>query len=377
MSRIVAVVGAGRVGVTVATLLSQYTKYIVTIIDADQGALDVASANRALSGCSFSLAVTDAQLEAVLRETEPFATVCCTPFQMNVKIAAICDKIRSHYVDFTEDVSVTRGIVELNPSQATFVLQTGLAPGLITSIGKVLLERLAARGLTPTSLKMRVGALPEVAELPAAYALTWSSEGLINEYYQPVQRIANGQNEICWPLDDLEELIIDGTRMEAFNTSGGMGDPSMYKGLVTVDYKTMRYPGHLDFLQKWLVAPLQDLTGNKLIEAGVKIAEALFPRTRDDVVYLVARAQGLSATGVIHETVFQHKFYAVDGITALELTTAGTGAAVVELLDTLPPGIVFGGNVALADLCNTNVGKVFLESMINEYYSRSEFAHSQ
>jgi saccharopine dehydrogenase-like NADP-dependent oxidoreductase len=361
----VVVVGAGRVGVAVATLLSLNTEFKVAIIDTSEGALDVARSLEAIADASFHACLNMELLEAKLRELQPFAVVCCTPFVVNVPIATICAKIQSHYVDFTEDVSVTRGIVELNPSRSTFVLQTGLAPGLVTSIGKTLLEKLRSRGLIPTSLKMRVGALPEVAELPAAYALTWSSEGLINEYFQPVQRIVDGRDEIDEPLDDLEELIVDGARMEAFNTSGGMGDPSMYQGLTTVDYKTMRYPGHLDFLQKKLIAQLHGLDGMDRIKAGVKIAESLFPRTRDDVVYIVVRAQGVSPTGELHEAIFQHKFYADPDMTALELTTAGTGVAVVELLGQLPAGIVFGGDVKLMDLFNTRTGRWFLGTCIS------------
>lgn len=359
MKKIV-IVGAGRVGIAMATLLSREPEYEVHLIDADEGALNVARGSAATYGWQreivYQLCLNIERLEAALRKEAPYAVVCCTPFKMNVPIAAVCAKLACHYVDFTEDVGVTKAVTEMSPTRSTFVLQTGLAPGLVTCVGKSLLQKLVARGITPTALHMRVGALPLVAELPAAYALTWSSTGLINEYLQPVERIINGEVVIDEALDDHEELIMSGERLEAFNTSGGMGSATMYEGLQTVDYKTMRYPGHLDFLQKRIMTPIAGYDGMEKLIKGVELAEELFPQTRDDVVYMVVRARGV-LDGVQHETVFQRKFYGTEhGLTALEATTAGTGAAVVQCLDLLDKGIVFGGNVPLSMLQSTLIG---------------------
>lgn len=364
----IAIVGAGRIGVASAILLTKAGGYSITIIDAKEGALS--SADEALQQ-SLSISGAEQQvdtllclsndiLEGALRELKPYAVLCCTPFQINIRIAEICAKLNCHYVDFTEDISVTKAVVELNPSRSTFVLQTGLAPGLVTSIGKALLEQLKLQKVIPTSLKLRVGALPEVAELPGAYALTWSSAGLINEYYQPVERLIDGEIVLDGALDDHEELIVNGERMEAFNTSGGLGAPSMYEGLKTADYKTLRYPGHLEFLQKRVMEPLRKFSGEERIIEGVKLIESLFARTKNDVVYVVIRAQGV-ADKTIHEVSYQQKFYGMFGLTALELTTAGTGVAIIELLDQLPHGIVFGGNIRLDQLVTTKIGSLFLK----------------
>lgn len=360
----VAVVGAGRVGVAVATLLSLYTPLKVVLIEADRGALDVARGAGDTLGWAaleFRLCESNEFLTAELEKLAPGTVVCCTPFNVNVLIAEVCSRIGANYVDFTEDVSVTKAVAKLDVS-SSFVLQTGLAPGLVTSVGMALLEKLRARKLEPTGLTLRVGALPLVASMPSAYALTWSSSGLVNEYYQPVERIAQGELMIDEPLDDLEEFIVDGQLMEAFNTSGGLGSPSMYAGLSTADYKTMRYPGHLDFLQKKFTPALAGLSGMERIEYGVQLAESLFKYTRDDVVYMVVRAYGTDSQHRVHEVAFQHKFYGVNGMTALELTTAGTGAAVVELMHSgaLPAGVTFGGLVPLEALYSTAVGSKFL-----------------
>jgi saccharopine dehydrogenase-like NADP-dependent oxidoreductase len=363
----IVIVGAGRVGVAAATLLQQNTSHEVIITDVEQSALDNAVATGAMFGWSdldFRLCQNQELLEAELRKLKPYAVLCCTPQHVNVGIAKICAKIKAHYIDFSSNPDVVTGIVNLNPSRITCVLQTGLTPGLSTCISKMLLERLRRRGITPTSLQIRAGALPEVAQLPSAYALTWSTKGLIAEYTNPVQRIEGGEVVMDEPLDAHEELIIDGTPMEAFNTSGGLGDPSMYQGLQTADFKTLRYPGHLDYLQKKVLLPAQ--RAEDPFTAAVNLAEQVFPTTRDDVVFMAIRASGVDSTGHTHETTFQHKFYGLNGLTAIELTTAGTGAAIVELLDKLPHGILFGGNIRLSDLFHTKIGHLFLASCITE-----------
>jgi saccharopine dehydrogenase-like NADP-dependent oxidoreductase len=367
MSDTIVIVGAGRVGVAAATLLQQNTQYEVIIIDVIQSALDNAIATGAMFGWSdldFRLCANHELLEAELRKLKPYAVMCCTPYHVSVPVATICAKIKAHFIDFSTDQDVVQGVVKLNPSRITCVLQTGLAPGLSTAIGKMLLERLRRRGVTPNSLQLRVGALPEVAQLPSAYALTWSTAGLIDEYTNPVQRVENGEVILDEPLDAHEELIIDGTPMEAFNTAGGLGDPSMYEGLQTADFKTLRYPGHLDFLQKRVLLPAQ--RSEDPTKAAIELAETMFPTTRDDVVFMAIRASGTDSRGRTHETTFQHKFYGLGGLTALELTTAGAGAATVELLDKLPRGILFGGNIRLADLYRTKIGHLFLASCITD-----------
>jgi saccharopine dehydrogenase-like NADP-dependent oxidoreductase len=367
MPETIVIVGAGRVGVAAATLLQQNTSYEVIIIDVVQSALDNAIATGAMYGWSdfdFRICANHELLEAELRKLKPYAVLCCTPYHVSVPVATMCAKIKAHFIDFSADPEVMQGIVQLNPSRISCVLQTGLTPGLSTSIGKMLLERLRRRSLTPTALQLRVGALPEVAQLPSAYALTWSTEGLINEYTNPVQRIENGEMVLDEPLDAHEELIIDGTPMEAFNTAGGLGEPSMYQGLQTADFKTLRYPGHLDFLQKRVLLPAQ--RAEDPFKAAVEIAETVFPMTRDDLVFMAIRASGVDASGHVHETTFQHKFYGMGGLTALELTTAGTGAATVELLEKLPRGVLLGGNIRLSDLYHTKIGHLFLASCITE-----------
>ena len=66
---------------------------------------------------------------------------------------------------------------------------------------------------------MRVGALPAFPTNALKYNLTWSVDGLINEYCNPCEAIHDGQQIEVLPLEGLEHFSLDGTEYEAFNTS--------------------------------------------------------------------------------------------------------------------------------------------------------------
>jgi Saccharopine dehydrogenase C-terminal domain len=106
-------------------------------------------------------------------------------------------------------------------------------------------------------LKMRVGALPQYPSNALNYNLTWSTDGVINEYCEPCEAIVNGELREVPPLEAREEFALDGVTYEAFNTSGGLGSLcETLKGKVdNLNYKTIRYPGHAAIMK----ALLQDL----------------------------------------------------------------------------------------------------------------------
>ena len=105
---------------------------------------------------------------------------------------------------------------------------------------------------------MRVGALPEFPTNSLKYNLTWSVDGLINEYCHPCEAVRHGTLNLVQPLEGLEHFSLDGVEYEAFNTSGGLGTLcETWSGRVeTLDYKTVRYPGHRD-LMKFLLEELR------------------------------------------------------------------------------------------------------------------------
>ena len=73
------------------------------------------------------------------------------------------------------------------------------------------------------SVRMRVGALPAYPSNALNYNLTWSTEGVINEYIEPCEAIVDGRRVEVPALEEREEFSLDGVLYEAFNTSGGLG----------------------------------------------------------------------------------------------------------------------------------------------------------
>ena len=83
---------------------------------------------------------------------------------------------------------------------------------------------LASHFDTLHDVRLRVGALPKYPSNALNYNLTWSTDGVINEYCEPCEAIVDGQ--LCAhtrALEECESFSLDGVAYEAFNTSGGLG----------------------------------------------------------------------------------------------------------------------------------------------------------
>src|SRR5262249_23188054 len=158
--------------------------------------------------------------------------------------------------------------------------QCGLAPGFVTIVAGHLLGQLDS----VRDLRLRVGALPRYPSNRLRYNLTWSTQGLINEYCNPCDAIADGKPGAGPPLERLERLSIDGVDYEAFNTSGGLGTlaQSLAGKLRNLSYKTIRYPGHCE-LMRFL---LHDL-GMRAHQAQLaEIFDRAIPSTPQDQVVI-------------------------------------------------------------------------------------------
>ena len=212
----IGIIGAGKVGATIATLLE-------SCAFCDAVRLGDARTDLKLAGLEKSTAqrldVKRApQLAAFVRRCD--AVVSAAPYFLNRAIAEACAAARVSYFDLTEDVATTKFIRGLarKTKGATFMPQCGLAPGAINIVGGSLAGSLEA----VRSVEMRVGALPQFASNQMKYYLSWSTAGLINEYCQLGEALHEGRRITTLPLDGCERLTIDGVEYEAFNTSGGV-----------------------------------------------------------------------------------------------------------------------------------------------------------
>src|SRR4051812_46445822 len=243
----VLILGAGKIGALISGLLAESGSYQVQLGDVDGHAAEsVVQAHAAANLRSFALDATNAQALAKHLVDHPVdAIISSLPYYCNVGVAEAARKAGTHYFDLTEDVEVTRAVRAIaTGSSHAFVPQCGLAPGFISIAAAELITHFDEL----RSVKLRVGALPQHPNNVLRYSLTWSTEGLINEYGNPCQAIVDGKVMDVAPLEGLEEIEIDGTLYEAFNTSGGLGSLAETHGehCEYMNYKTIRYPGHCE-----------------------------------------------------------------------------------------------------------------------------------
>src|SRR6201995_540424 len=298
----VAIVGAGLIGHTIAHMLRETGDYEVVAFDRDQHALDKLAAQ------GIPTRRVDSADAAVLRaEIQGFdAVVNALPYYLAVNVASAAKGAGVHYFDLTEDVRATHAIRAIaDEAEHAFMPQCGLAPGFIG----IAAHELANRFSEIRDVKMRVGALPEFPTNALKYNLTWSVDGLINEYCQPCEAIRDGRKQWGQPLEGVEPFSPDGTEYEAFNTSGGLGTlcETLAGKAETLDYKSVRYPGHRD-LMKFLLDDLRMASDRDGLKAMFKRA---VPSTAQDVVLVFVTVTGMRR-GQLVQDVFTRKIFAKD-----------------------------------------------------------------
>ncbi|MFM7798597.1 MAG: saccharopine dehydrogenase family protein, partial [Planctomycetota bacterium] len=281
----VLVLGAGKIGRMVASLLQGCGDYQVLVMDSHDGSLRetlaLSPGAKGTGGRFDDQAAVDRALDG------QWAVVSCAPFFCNPMVAERAKAKGVHYLDLTEDVAVTKKVMELAKGARTaFIPQCGLAPGFITIAANHVI-----RGMGDMhEVKMRVGALPEFPSNALKYNLTWSTDGLINEYIQPCEAVIDGKLVVVPALEGLEHMMIDGIEFEAFNTSGGLGTFALtLEGKVKhLSYKTMRYPGHNAILKLLL----WDLGFREHREELKAAFERALPTTKQDIVAIFVSAAG-------------------------------------------------------------------------------------
>ena len=317
------VLGMGKVGSLVGVLLSR--KFNVTGLDKNKPHYNYK--------LPFDVIQGDVSSSEFLEKTLPNydSVISALPYFLNKEVAKIAVKHKVHYFDLTEDVPTTNYIrQELAPkSKSVLAPQCGLAPGFIGIVG----ADLAKRFTKVRDLELRVGALPRFPNGQLAYSFTWSPAGVINEYINDSEVIHNGKRKMVPSLAGFEYINIEGQEFEAFSTSGGLGTMcETFEGKVdTLNYKTIRYPGH-GKLMRFLMYELILKKDKKLLEDILYQAK---PPVKEDVVYVYAVAEGWQDGKIFREEYFNAYFpMRISGKVwrAISWTTAASIAAVVEMV---------------------------------------------
>lgn len=351
----VALIGSGKIGEAIVTLFNSVGGYKLTVVDKDEARL---APMRTLGASVIAADVANDDLAPKLKGVQVVISAC--PFYLTPKLGRLARDIGAHYFDLTEDVESTRVIKEIAKGARTvFMPQCGLAPGFIS----VAANEVAKGFQSLRDVNMRVGALPIYPTNALKYNLTWSTDGLINEYLNPCEAIIDGKLKETPPLEELEHFSMDGLDYEAFNTSGGLGTlcETLAGRVQSLNYKTVRYPGHCAII-KILV---NDLQLHKRRELLKDVLEAAIPITYQDVVLVFVSVTG-QRDGRLAQESYAKKIYAktVDGklLSAIQLTTAAGICTMVDLLakgHLAQSGFVRQESVSLTDFLGNPFGRYY------------------
>ena len=355
--RKVIVLGAGKIGSTIADLLGGSGDYQVVVADHSQTALQRLDATAPLTRRRIDF---EGPAELAALTDGAFAVLSAAPYHLTAQIACAAKAAGAHYLDLTEDVASTRIVKGLAEGADTaFIPQCGLAPGFIS----IAAHDLTTRFDSLLDVKMGVGALPQFPSNALNYNLTWSTDGLINEYCEPCEAIVGGVLRQTQPLEDLEQFALDGVVYEAFNTSGGLGTlcETLEGRVRNLSYRTIRYPGHAAIMK----ALLNDLRLRERRGVLKDILENALPATLQDVVIVYASVSGERAGRLVQET-YAQKIYAapLQGQlrSAIQITTASAICAVLDLLveGAIPQsGFVRQEEVALQAFLQNRFGRAY------------------
>jgi saccharopine dehydrogenase-like NADP-dependent oxidoreductase len=354
--RDIVVIGAGKIGAIVARLLAS-AGYAVTLADRSLEVLAGVEPHARIRHQLLDIEDGAALLPLLAGR---FAVANAAPFHLTLRIAEAARAAGTHYLDLTEDVASTRRVKELAAgANCAFIPQCGLAPGFVSIVAFDLAKHFDRLD----SVKLRVGALPQYPSNALNYNLTWSTDGVINEYCEPCEAIVDGVRHEVAPLEGLEEFSLDGVTYEAFNTSGGLGTlcDTLDGKVRNLDYRTIRYPGHAVIMR----ALLHDLRLRDRRDVLKNILEHAVPSTQQDVVIIFVTMSGYDNGRLVQET-YANKIYSreLDGrtLTAIQLTTASAICTMLDLLaeGRLPQrGFVRQEDVPLATFLGNRFGRVF------------------
>ncbi|MCC7475010.1 MAG: saccharopine dehydrogenase NADP-binding domain-containing protein [Pirellulales bacterium] len=363
----VLLLGAGKIGRMIARFLMDSVDYDLLIGDVNESAIERISKMTGAAARRVD-ATNPADLAAALQGRD--TVLSALSFHHNAAVANAALHAGASYFDLTEDVATSDAVAAIAEHAAegqVFMPQCGLAPGFISIVANDLInwfERVE-------TVKMRVGALPQFPTGELKYNLTWSTDGLINEYCNPCEAIHEGRRIDLLPLEGLEQFSLDGVRYEAFNTSGGLGTlcDSLAGKVRELNYKTVRYIGHRNLMKVFV----DELRLSEHREQFKQLLERAVPITFQDVVVTFCTVTGWRKGLLVQKSDARKIYHQQIGgeiWSAIQITTAAGICAVLDLhvAGKLPHrGLLMQEQVGLGDFLANRFGKFYQSQMATRF----------
>ncbi len=219
------------------------------------------------------LDVRDADaVRAMMRECD--AVMSAVPYYLNLELARMAVESGVHFCDLggnTEIVLQQRGLdAEARAKDVTVVPDCGLAPGMVNILAQYGISQLDE----VKSVRIFVGGLPQHPEPPLNYQVVYSLEGVLDYYTTLSWVLRDGAQRQVKALSEVETVAFPAPvgQLEAFHTAGGLSTmAARYEGRIpTMEYKTLRYPGHAHIMEAIRDLGLLDVT--PIDVKGVRVA---------------------------------------------------------------------------------------------------------
>jgi len=259
------------------------------------------------------------------------AVLNALPYYFNYPVARAAIRMGLHCADLGGNTEIVQKQKTLHAAaqkkHVSVIPDCGLAPGMVNIIAAEGIRRVG----DAERVKIFVGGLPQKPEPPLNYQIVYSLEGALDYYTTPSWVLREGRPVQVDALSELEAVEFPspvGT-LEAFHTGGGISTmPWAYRGKVrTMEYKTLRYPGHVAIMHPIRELGLLALEPVKVKGAGVVPRDAFIaavsPRlTKPDGRDLVAlRVEVVGKSGRRAAWQLLDYFDARAGISAMMRTT--------------------------------------------------------
>lgn len=349
------VLGAGLQGSACAYDLLTHTEADVVVADITVD--NVPDFLRPYVGGRLTLQQVDANDRASVRKVMEgvTATMSAFPYYFNLEMATDAVESGSHFCDLGGNTEIVLRQKELHARArekgVSVIPDCGLAPGMVNILAQYGISRLDR----VDAVRIKVGGLPQNPEPPLNYQLVYSLEGALDYYTTLSWVLRDGKPTQVKALSEIEELEFPGVgTLEAFHTAGGLSTMAQsYEGKVpTMEYKTLRFPGHAKAMETIRDLGLLDLEpvdvkGTRVVPRDVFLA-IVGPRLRKDyrvspdMVVLRVEAEGeKDGRPALFRWDLLDKFDPNAGITAMMRTTgfslAITGAFQAEGM--IEPGV--------------------------------------
>ena len=340
------VLGGGLQGSACAyDLLQQAEVESVTLADIDIEHLP-AFLERYRRDPRLELRRIDARDEAQVSDVIRGATACLNalPYYFNLAMARLAVAAGAHYSDLGGNTAIVLEQLQLDAEARrrgiSVIPDCGLAPGMVNILAQAAIDALDET----RSVRIRVGGLPQQPEPPLNYQIVYSLHGVLDYYTTPSWVLRDGEPVQVDALSEVEPVAFPDPvgMLEAFHTAGGLSTMAeTYRGRIpTMEYKTLRYPGHAEIMRAIRGLGLLDLEPVNVNGQQVRPRDAFIacaePRlTRPDSHDLVAlrvEAEG-SRQGAEARVAFDllDYFDESSGISAMERTT-GFSLAITALM---------------------------------------------